>query len=71
MDVGVFVMVAVFGVLLLYLMFFWVPVLLYTEAECLRNGYPKAQVSVGLERYCTNLIGTVTVKVEKAGKNGH
>ena len=53
---------------LLYVMFFIMPVALYTDAECLRNGYPKAEVTVGLERYCMNLDGSVTVKVEHMGK---
>ena len=50
------------------LIFVYLSVDLYTQAECLRNGYPKHAISVGLERYCMNLTGSVTVKVEKAGK---
>jgi hypothetical protein len=53
---------------LLYVLAAIIPVSMYTEAECLRNGYPKSAVTVGLERYCMNLDGSVTVKVEKAGK---
>ncbi len=49
----------------LFDVFIWVPVYIYTEAECLRQGYPKPKVSVGLERYCMNLDGSVTVKVNK------
>lgn len=45
----------------------FVPVQMYTQAECLRNGYPKYAVTVGLERYCMNLQGTITVRVDKAG----
>ena len=52
----------------IYAVFFIVPVLMYTEAECLRNGYPKSSVTVGLERYCMNLQGTVTVRVDKVSK---
>jgi hypothetical protein len=51
-----------------YALFVMVPVMMYTEAECLRNGYPKYAVTVGLSRYCTNLAGTVTVQVDKAGE---
>lgn len=51
-----------------YMTFIVVPVSLYTDAECLRKGYPKSQVTIGLERYCINLAGDVTVTVEKAGK---
>ena len=55
------------GVFTAYLIFVAIPVMMYTEAECLRNGYPKYAVSIGLERYCMNLEGTVTVRVDKAG----
>ena len=51
-----------------YMIIFVAPVSFYTQAECLRNGYPKAKVSIGLERYCMNLDGTVTVRVEKVSK---
>ena len=50
---------------LAYFMFVIIPVMVYAEAECLRNGYPKAHVTVGLERYCSNFDGAVTVKVMK------
>ena len=46
-------------------MLVYTPVLLYTEAECLRNGYPESRVTVGLERYCINLDGSVNVRVDK------
>ena len=48
-----------------YTIFVWAPVHLYTEAKCLEKGYPKSKVSVGLSRYCMNLEGTVTVKVDR------
>ena len=56
----------VVGVFMLYCLFIYTPVKMYTGAECLRKGYPKAMVSVGLERYCTNLDGSVTINVVKA-----
>ena len=43
----------------------YIPVALYADAECLKAGYPKARVSIGLDRYCTTLDGAVTVKVQK------
>lgn len=46
-----------------YLLFVVLPVSLYTDAECLRNGYPKAHVTIGLSRYCSTLDGAVTVQV--------
>lgn len=59
------------GLFSLYAMFVYTPVSIYTEAECLRKGYPKHAVSVGLERYCMNLDGSVTVKVDHQGdRNG-
>ena len=70
-DVGWYAFMSLLGVLglfVLYSMFVIMPVVMYTEAECLRNGYPHANVTVGLERYCMNLDGSVTVKVEKARK---
>ena len=50
---------------LFYILFVILPVSLYAEAECLRLGYPKAAVTIGLERYCITLDGQVTVKVTK------
>lgn len=49
---------------LLYTIFVYMPVAIYTEAKCLKQGYPKHAVSVGLEQYCMNLDGSVTVKVD-------
>lgn len=43
----------------------WFPVYLYSEAQCLKKGYPKTYVSVSLGRYCANLNGSVTVKVDE------
>lgn len=54
--------IALFAV---YCIFVYVPVTIYTEAECLREGYPEYRVSVGLERYCMTLDGAITVKVDK------
>lgn len=48
-----------------YLMFVLMPVALYADAACLRAGYPRSQVTIGLERYCTTLDGAVTVRVTK------
>lgn len=48
-----------------YAILVWAPVYLYSEAKCLEKGYPKTKVSVGLSRYCMNLDGSVTVKVDK------
>jgi hypothetical protein len=64
--IGVF---AVLGVVMAYLMFVFIPVALYTDAECLRAGYPKSHVTIGLSRYCSNLDGAVTVRVDKAGSS--
>lgn len=37
----------------------YVPFGMHTKAECLSAGYPKAKVSIWLERYCVNLDGDV------------
>jgi hypothetical protein len=68
MTIGeiIFTFVAsIVALFMIYLMFVFVPTALYTEAECLRTGYPKAYVTVGLERYCSTLDGAVTVKIKK------
>ena len=57
--------IAPIALLLVYLLFVIMPVAFYADAECLRNGYPESRVTIGLERYCMNLDGSVTVKVEK------
>ena len=53
------------AVSMLYLIFVIFPVAFYADAKCLKAGYPVAHVTVGLEIYCSNLTGTVTVKVDK------
>ena len=67
MEVLVISLLVALALFCLYVTFIFVPVVFYTEAECLRNGYPEARVSIGLSRYCMNLDGTVTVRVDKAG----
>jgi len=54
-----------FALFMAYVLFIFLPVSIYTEAECLRNGYPNHYVSIGLERYCSNLEGAVTVRIKK------
>lgn len=48
----------------LYLAFVMLPVALHAEAKCLRAGYPKATVTIGLEQYCLTLDGVVTVTID-------
>ncbi len=59
------IFIVLFGAVLCYFIFAVLPVALYNEAECLRAGYPKGKITVGLERYCVTLDGTVAVKVTK------
>lgn len=61
-GVAVLIVMALFTV---YVAFVLLPVMFYTEAECLRAGYPKAHITIGLERYCTTLDGAVTVRVTR------
>ncbi len=56
---------ALFVLFVLYTVFIWSPVNIYTEAECLRNGYPEHRTSIGLERYCMTLDGSIIVRVDK------
>lgn len=57
-------LVVVFLAFMAYVLFVIMPVAFYTDAQCLREGYPKSEVTIGLERYCMNMTGSVTVKVE-------
>ena len=55
----------VFILFCLYTAFIWAPYNIYAESQCLAKGYPDYRVTVGLEVYCLNLDGNVTVNVEK------
>jgi hypothetical protein len=58
--------VAVFILSLIVLtMFVFVPVVLHTEARCLEAGYPRAKVTITLEKYCISLEGSSATKVTK------
>ncbi len=63
-----FALLAASGMFCIYIMFVIMPVSLYAESECLKKGYPKAHVTVGLEQYCSTLDGAVTVKISKLSK---
>ena len=56
------------GLVMAYILFVLTPLSLYADAKCLRNGYPKSYVTVGLETYCSTLDGAVTVKVQNLKK---
>ena len=56
---------ALMGLAFFWLLFVITPVNLATEAECLESGYPKHAVTWNFKRYCMNLEGTVTVKVDQ------
>lgn len=49
-----FLVVIIFGA---YAMLVWAPVVVWTERECLAAGYPRAEVTVTLDRYCLDLVG--------------
>ena len=55
----------IFVVFILYSILIWVPVNIYTDAKCLQLGYPEYRVTIGLEKYCLNYVGDVTMKVKK------
>ena len=50
---------------MLYALFILMPVSALADAECKAKGYPKAEVTYNLRRYCMNLDGSVTVKLEE------
>ena len=59
---GLFIIIFIFWA---YFSFLILPTAFFTQAECLRNGYPTYVVTIGLERYCTTLDGAVIVEVKK------
>lgn len=54
---------AAFALMMVVLLLVYLPVMLKTEADCLRQGFPTYSVSIGLERYCLNMQGSVTTVV--------
>jgi len=63
------IFILIIGIIGIYVWLIWIPVNVYTEAKCLQKGYPEARVSIGLERYCITLNGSITVVVDKAGES--
>lgn len=59
-----FLAVVIFGA---YAMLVWAPVVVWTERECLAAGYPKAEVTITLDRYCLDLVGG-TARVDALSK---
>ena len=57
------VLVAIF--VLFALLVYVVGVCLHTQNDCLKQGYPEYKVSVTLDRYCLDIEGAVTTKVER------
>ncbi len=55
----------VFLAFVFYTVFIWFPYNIYAETQCLAKGFPDYRVTIGLEVYCLNLDGSVTVNVEK------
>lgn len=53
-----------FVVLIAAALLVMLPVTLAAEAQCLERGYPRAAVTWNFRRYCMNLDGSVTVKVD-------
>lgn len=60
-----FIIAVPFILFIIYTIFIWAPVAFYTEAECLRDGYPEYRVSINLERYCVVNHGAIMVKAGK------
>jgi hypothetical protein len=53
------------GVVFVYTLLVIMPLSLYADMKCAEIGYPKSKVTLDLSRYCMNLDGSVTVKMEK------
>jgi len=51
-------------VFLLWILFLYLPLSFAADAQCLKAGYPQSRVTWNFERYCINLDGTVTIKVD-------
>lgn len=43
----------------------YAPITAINDANCLKKGYPTGTVDIYLNRYCSNLSGSVVVKVDK------
>jgi len=56
---------------MLYTLFIWIPVDLNTQSKCLTQGYPEHRTSIGLEQYCMNLDGSITVRVKPTNELRH
>jgi hypothetical protein len=37
----------------------------YTEDDCLKKGYPESRVTITFDRYCVDIQGATTSKVDK------
>lgn len=61
------VLMTIVGAFMLFMIFIFAPVAMNAEARCLEAGYPEFRVTWKLDKYCMNLDGTVTVKVDKLG----
>lgn len=54
-----------FVVFVMYALFIYMPVYVLNKSNCLKKGYPVAQVDIFLNRYCTTIDGFITVNVDK------
>ena len=64
-EILFFSILAFIPIMGVFMLFVYMPVSVYTEGQCLEAGYPKSAVAWNLKRYCMNLEGTLTVRVEK------
>jgi prepilin-type N-terminal cleavage/methylation domain-containing protein len=63
--------IGAFVLFMLYGFFIVLPVGFATEAKCLERGYPNFAVTWNLKRYCMNLQGTVSVRVDSLEESKH
>jgi len=65
LDVVTWVIASALIVMVIYFLIVRVPVIVKTEAACLKQGYSEYHVTWDMDSYCSNPNGSVTVKVDK------
>lgn len=55
-------LVVVFGLLVVVHLLVYTPVMVKTQSDCLRAGYPNFKVTLRLERYCSNAHSAVAAE---------
>lgn len=59
------IVIAIFLLFVAYVMLIYMPIHVYTEISCIKQGFPDHKVTINLERYCITIEGATTAKVVK------